>query len=143
VKAIFRLTVLLLLLSGWCLAAAAIHVIRTPTTITIVSRDRLGCPWDDVFVDTRQWTIHDVGRHPAVVWRLIQLDRAELLANVVDPDNRAGIETQLREALASAASAARNARTGEHRGQEPLTFSRAVTMLDIAWAGADRRPQTR
>lgn len=130
-KTIFRLAVLVLLLSGWALAASAIYVIRTPTTITVVSRDRLGCPWEDVFVDTRAWTMQDVGRHRQIVRRLIALDRASLLANVADPDSKATVEAQLRDAVAAAE---RSAQTNQQAGStEPLSVGRAVSMLDIAW----------
>lgn len=120
-KTIFRLIVLILLLGGWGLAASALHVIRTPATITIVPKDRLGVR--DTYVDTRTWTIADVAKHPEVTRRLLSLGKAQLLENVADPNSAEPLEVQLHEALRAA---------GEDGG---LTLGRIVDMLDIAWQG--------
>ena len=51
VKTLFRLIVLVLLLGGWGLAALSLHVVRTPQTLTIVPKNRLGIV--DTVVDVR------------------------------------------------------------------------------------------
>ncbi|HEY8667824.1 MAG TPA: hypothetical protein VIL86_14245 [Tepidisphaeraceae bacterium] len=65
-KMLFRLFVLGLLAGGWCLAAAALHVVREPSegkipAITIVPKNRLG--FTDTYVDMRTWTVGDLQRH--------------------------------------------------------------------------------
>jgi hypothetical protein len=87
-KQLFRAVVLVLLVGGWSLAASAVHVIRTPTNIALVPKDRLA--FHDTWLDTRKWTLVDDSAHPAVVARLVHLGRADLLRHtlpgVTDPD---------------------------------------------------------
>lgn len=116
---IFRLILLILLLSGWGLAAMALHVVRTPTTITVVPKDRLG--FGDTYVDTRNWTMGDVARHPAVTSRLLALGKSQLLENIADPESREPLDVQLKAALAGA------------KNEDGLTLGKVVSMLDIPW----------
>lgn len=118
---IFRLIFLILLLSGWGLAAAALHVIRTPTTITVVPKDRLG--FTDTYVDTRAWTIADVARHPGLTRRLLSLDKQDLLRNVADPNDPQPLEVQLLNAL----------RSHGDTDADGLSLGRVVSLLDIPW----------
>ena len=97
-KSLFRLFVFVLLLAGWGLAALSLHVIRTPgeMPVTIVTKDKLGVR--DIYVDTRQWTLEDVPRHPDLVERLIESGNADALKHVVDPDG-GDVVQQLGDAL--------------------------------------------
>src|SRR5690606_39050212 len=85
-KTLFRLIILVLLLAGWAFLAAALHVVRTPSTLTIVTKERFG--FADTYVDTRTWTIAEVESHPAVVQRLVDAGKADRLAHVLpdEPD---------------------------------------------------------
>jgi hypothetical protein len=99
-KAVARLLVLILLLAGWSLAALSLHVVRTPNNVALVPKATLGVT--DTWVDTRHWTLADVPRHPAVVLRLIDTGRADLLSFIADPTRRAELREQLSDALAKA-----------------------------------------
>lgn len=133
-KTIFRLLMLIVMLSGWGLAAAALHVIRTPTTITVVPKNRLGLR--DTYVDTRTWTINDVVNHADVTRRLIELDKVNLLNNVADPKNGQPLETQIREALDRARPPADTQPATHTASRDELTVARAITLLDIVWGEA-------
>lgn len=81
----FKFLFFALLGSGWLLAASAVHVVRTPaslTTVSIVTKNALA--FDDTYVDARAWTGKDVPEHRDTVRRLVQAGRSDLLAHVVD-----------------------------------------------------------
>ena len=80
-KQMIRAVTLVLLVGGWSMAAAAVHVIRTSSNIAIVPKDRL--TFRGTWVDTRKWTLADDQAHPAVVARLVHLGRADLLVNTL------------------------------------------------------------
>lgn len=109
-RSLFHLTVLVLLLLGWGLAAAALHVVHTPHVIpiTLVPKSDLGL--SDTYVDTRQWTLQDVANHAAVVERLIRTGKADALRHVVEESVDSDVETQLAEALIGRPSGARMSR---------------------------------
>lgn len=88
-KTIFRLIVCLLLIMGWGLAALSLHVIRTPDEIpiTLVPKERLGVT--DTYVDTRTWTVNEAAKHPALVQKLINLGKADVLRHVAGGDVKA------------------------------------------------------
>ena len=97
VKTLFRLIVLVLLLAGWGLAALSLHVVRTPETLTIVPKNRLGIT--DTVVDTRNWTLDDAVNHPDVVARLLDLDKTSLIAHLAGDRNEQEFERALRNAV--------------------------------------------
>jgi hypothetical protein len=103
-KSLFRLIVLVLLLVGWGLAALSLYVVRTPEKIGIVTKTNLH--WRDTYVDTRQWTIDDVAKHPALVDRLIKADKTNLLSHVARPQDGRDLKTALEDAVASAPTTA-------------------------------------
>ena len=81
-KQIFRSIVTILFIGGWALASAAVYVVRTPSKVMIITKDKLG--YRDTYVDTRTWTLPIDGNHPALVSRLIELGRTDVLAHTVD-----------------------------------------------------------
>lgn len=96
----FKLFVLFLLVGGWALAAASLHVVRTPAnflTVTVIPKDELS--FADTYVDTREWTMDDVPKHNDLVCRLLATGNADVLAHVVDPKNSHDPAAQLAEAL--------------------------------------------
>src|SRR4051794_2142551 len=98
-KTIFRLIVLVLLVVGWGLAALSLHVIRTPDEIpiTLVPRAQFGVT--DPYVDTRHWTLDEAAQHPAVVEKLIESGKADVLKHVVTDAKAGDVSAQLNEAL--------------------------------------------
>jgi hypothetical protein len=63
-------------------------VIRTPDEIpiTLVPKERFGVT--DTYVDTRNWTVNDAAKHPALVQKLINVGKADVLRHIV-PDTHA------------------------------------------------------
>ena len=82
-KAFFRLLVFLLLVGGWGLSAAALHIVQAPGRVIIVPKDHLS--FSEIYVDTRNWTMDDVANHPTVVKRLLERGKADALQHVA-PD---------------------------------------------------------
>src|ERR1039458_4832448 len=80
-KGFIRVVTLGLIVSGWSLAAASIHVIITPGRIMVIPKDRLD--FEDTYVDARNWKPDDLRQHPEVVARLIHLGRSDVLAYAV------------------------------------------------------------
>jgi hypothetical protein len=79
-KKLFRMIVLVLLLGGWSLAALSLHVVRDGSRVVVIPKARLD--YHDVYVDSSKWTLDDVAKHPAVVARLIEAGKADLLQHV-------------------------------------------------------------
>jgi hypothetical protein len=103
-KQLFRSVVFVGLVGGWALAASAVHLVRTPTNKfpVILTKDHL-C-FTDTYADTRNWTLADDTSHPALVTRLIELHRTDLLAHTVN-GSAGAVEAQLATAAQSPASA--------------------------------------
>ena len=83
-KRMFRAVTLLLLVGGWALAGSAVHVVRTPGNVAVVTKNQLG--FHDTYLDTRKWTLADDQAHPAVVARLLYLKRPDLLRHTLPAD---------------------------------------------------------
>ena len=96
-KNLFRLIVLVLLIAGWGFLAAAVHVVRTPSTLTIVTKDRLG--FTDTYADTRGWTLADVESHPALVRRLVDAGKSDRLSHLANPSEDEPLDEQLLHAV--------------------------------------------
>lgn len=96
-KNFFRLTVFLLLAGGWTLASSALYVVRTPTKVMIFPKNQLG--FRDTYVDSRAWTIGDDQAHPALIGRIIQLQRCDAMSHTVNP-KLGPVEVQLAAAVA-------------------------------------------
>ena len=97
-KNMFRLIVLILLLGGWTLAALSLHVIRGEgSRIVVIPKKSLD--YHEIYVDTRKWTMDDVGRHPALVSRLIQNGKADLLQHVAPEKKGDALQNELQVAM--------------------------------------------
>ena len=95
-KTLFRLVFLGLLLGGWGLAALSLHVIRTPTEIGLIPKDRLGIT--DTYVDTRDWKFSDAAAHPLVVSRVLATNQLDLLRHLGD-GNDSDLQHELSDAV--------------------------------------------
>jgi hypothetical protein len=99
-RQLFRATMLVLLVGGWSLASAAVHVIRVPGQwYPVVITKARPTTFHDTYVDTRTWTISDDAAHADVVARLIQLNETGVLAHTVNTTNGA-VQVQLMAAIA-------------------------------------------
>jgi hypothetical protein len=98
-KNLFRLVYLTLLLSGWGLAALSLHVVRTPTTIGLLPKERLGVT--DTYVDARTWTMADLPAHPDLIQRVLEANKADWFRYLADP-NKGDVASQLSNAIQTA-----------------------------------------
>lgn len=99
-KALIRTLTVLLLIAGWGLAALSLHVIRTsgsPRQFIVVPKNRLTL--QDTYVDTRSWTIDDAARHPAVVQRLIDTGKFQVLSHATGEEDPERVREQLTDAI--------------------------------------------
>lgn len=99
-KSFARSVIVLLFFGGWCLSAAALHVIRTPGTVVIVPKNKLGI--QDTYLDVRQWTVADMATHQGAVKRMVDSGNAGGLTEVVKGEAGATVEEQVINALLAA-----------------------------------------
>ncbi|MBC7782764.1 MAG: hypothetical protein H7144_02910 [Burkholderiales bacterium] len=72
---------IVILLAGWAVAIASLHVVRTPdAVIGVIPKNRLG--FADSYVDVRTWTAADAAAHPDLLRRLIATDKTHWLKHV-------------------------------------------------------------
>ena len=120
----FKLISVLFMAGGWCLSAACLYVVRTPTGVTVLPKDRL--TFTDTWADTRTWTIKDVPQHTALVNRLVYSERGHLLAHVVEGNRKADLNERL---LKAAQSNEKEAPEKTASAQGKLTSE----VFDLAW----------
>ena len=81
-RSIVRTVFVALLLAGWGLALAAVHVVRlSGGQVGLIPKDRLGLA--DTYVDVRGWTPADAAQHPAFVKRLLAAGKTDWLGTMV------------------------------------------------------------
>jgi hypothetical protein len=126
-KATFRFIVLILLLAGWSLAALSLHVVRGEGSRVIVL-PKQSLDWRDIYVDTRGWTLDDVANHPAVVNRLIQNGKADVLQRLVPNATGDALAAQLKDAIDRGPQTTKPVQTTQpsDRGHTKLQVSNAA-----------------
>jgi len=102
IRRLFKVFIFAALITGWTLAASAVHVILTPDPSTterviIIPKDQIS--FEDTFVDTRKWTLADAANHPKVVQRLIDTGKADRIAHVLDGQSNLSAALRLTDAL--------------------------------------------
>jgi hypothetical protein len=114
-KKLFRLIVLVLLVAGWSLAALSLHVVRGQDKIVVIPKQTIDWVhgWRETYVDTRNWTLDDVANHPAVVNRLIQNGKADVLQHVAPQATGTALPAELQAAI--------------ERGPQPKTVTAPAT----------------
>ncbi len=111
-RLLFRLVGLVFSLGGWALAAASVYVIRTPEKITVLPRDKVEFRQiADVWADTRTWTLADAAAHPAMVKRLLERDKALLLAHLAPDADERELKRKLESAVEKGESETRKDQT--------------------------------
>jgi hypothetical protein len=126
------LLVLTFFFSGWALAASALHVVYTPATLSVVTKQ--GLSFTDTYVDTRQWTMEDAAGHPVLVRRLIELRRPDMLGHIEDIESPLTLEEQLLVVLErgnSSGGGVTTLHTVQHRADQASAGLRGL--LDAAW----------
>jgi hypothetical protein len=105
VKTLIKLIFLGIVAGGWVLSSAALYVVRTPgdTKAVVFTKNELG--FKDTYVDARNWTLADTGAHQKLVERMVQLDKQDAMAFLVDT-NKGDVKSQLLEAAAKGPPAA-------------------------------------
>ena len=102
-RSTLRTLLIALLLAGWGLALAAVHIVRLPEGhIGLVPKDRLGVA--DTYVDVRSWTAADAAEHPAFVKRLLEAHKADWLSTAVGVPG-AALDAKLDDLLKAATPA--------------------------------------
>ncbi len=87
-KTSFRLFVFLLLVGGWALAAASLHVVRTPGAIPKVGMVRVvpkaNLTYSQTWLDTTKWTSADLDSHAAFKHRLEDAGKTDWLKHLTE-----------------------------------------------------------
>ena len=78
-----------LMFGGWALAAASLHVVKSPGSmvygkvpfnVQLVTKNNL--TFRDTYVDTSKWSVSDLDAHKDVVARLEQTNKTDALAHL-------------------------------------------------------------
>ena len=93
----FKLVIAFLFVLGWGLAASALHVVWTGSSVIIIPKDRIGV--SETYSDITKWTAEDVAAHPNVSRRLIATGKAEALAGVFEARDAEDLRKQILEAI--------------------------------------------
>jgi hypothetical protein len=97
-KFLFRLSVLVLFIAGWAVAASALHIVWNGDKLAVVGKDRLGVR--DTFVNSATWSADDVAAHPMLAKRLIATGKADLLNKSFESKTGDELVKQIEEAIA-------------------------------------------
>ncbi|MGA2497623.1 MAG: hypothetical protein ABSH20_07765 [Tepidisphaeraceae bacterium] len=85
-KTFFRLFVFLLLVGGWALAAASLHIVRTPGMIPKLGMlhfvPKTDLTYSETWLDTTKWTSADVDNHAAFKDRLDKAGKLDWIKHV-------------------------------------------------------------
>jgi hypothetical protein len=79
-KLIRVVAVLAAIVSGWTLAASALHVVISPGQVVVVPKNEVSLR--QTFVDTRKWTQTDLEANAPLVERLTITKHAGALAHI-------------------------------------------------------------
>src|SRR3954462_12601637 len=93
-KKIFKLLVVLILLAGWGLASRTLYLVRAPGKLfgiprtewagrfALITKDCMA--WRDTYADTSHWTPTDLATHAAVVQRIKESGRKDLISHITE-----------------------------------------------------------
>src|SRR5215212_10794904 len=93
-KKLFKLLVVLVLLGGWVLASRTLYLVRSPGRFmgipktegagkfALITKDCMG--WRDTYADTSHWTPTDLTTHAALVQRIKESGRKDLISHVTE-----------------------------------------------------------
>ena len=98
VRFFFRLSVLVLLIAGWAVAASLTHIVWSGEKLRLITKDHRGIR--DTYVNTAHWTADDVAAHPVVVKRLVKTGNADLLAKQFESKTGDELVKQIEDTIA-------------------------------------------
>ena len=93
-KKLFKLLVVVVLLSGWVLASRSLYLVRAPGKFAglprtewagkfaLITKDCMA--WRDTYADTSHWTPTDISSHAALVQRIKESGRKDLISHVTE-----------------------------------------------------------
>ena len=99
-KKIFRTVFVLLMVGGWALAASALHVVWTGSSVIVIPKNHIGVR--DTYVNVSNWTADDVSNHPLVAQRLVAVGKPEALANAFKYKDTNDLISQINDAASRA-----------------------------------------
>jgi hypothetical protein len=87
IRALFKVGFFLFLLAGWVVAAASLHVVRSPGDVPYVGKvsvvPKTTLTFKDTYVDTTKWTAGDLASHSGIYQRLPASVRTALEKSLV------------------------------------------------------------
>jgi hypothetical protein len=93
-KKLFKLLLVAILLGGWVLASRSVYLVRAPGKLAgiprtewagrfaLITKDCMG--WRDTYADTSHWTPTDLANHPALVQRIKESGRKDMISHVTE-----------------------------------------------------------
>src|SRR5438046_5868140 len=93
-KKLFKLSLVLILLGGWVLASRTLYVVRGPGKFAgiprtewagrfaLITKDCMA--WRDTYADTSHWTPTDLATHAALVQRIKESGRKDLISHITE-----------------------------------------------------------
>lgn len=85
IKFLFKFIIVIFLLAGWVLAAAAVHIVRKPGPIPklgmiqIIPKDKL--TYNETWLDMTHWSKAEMDKHDLLIKRLEQ-DKQEWIKEI-------------------------------------------------------------
>jgi hypothetical protein len=93
-KKLFKVLLVLVLLAGWVLASRSLYLVRAPGKFAgipqtewagkfaLITKDCMA--WRDTYADTSQWSPTDIASHPALVQRIKDTGRKDLISHITE-----------------------------------------------------------
>src|SRR5256885_310641 len=115
-KTFFKLFLVAILLGGWLLASRSLYLVRGPGKFAgiprtewagrfaLITKDCMG--WRDTYADTSHWTPTDLANHPALVQRIKESGRKDLISHLTEEGLASAAKTTAGPAAVSPTPAA-------------------------------------
>ena len=116
-RSLVRLSIAFFLLANLLMmGAVSLHVIRTPERFEFVPKSQLTLM--DTYVDTRIWTANDLKTHAALVQRLAQAGKQDVLSHVT----AANVSSRSTELSTERVTAPKDSSSSESQGKSIFDF---------------------
>jgi hypothetical protein len=93
-KKLFKLLLIAILLGGWVMASRSLYLVRAPGKFAgipktewagrfaLITKDSMG--WRDTYADTSHWTPTELANHAALVQRIKDSGRKDLISHLTE-----------------------------------------------------------